>query len=223
MVEFSMPVSKAVSLPINFIVDNIINFHDLVDIRNQNLILAKENSKLKSLYIQSLHIKQENSQLKEIVKYTGARSTKYIATKLIAQSYQTYNNDAFISSGEAQGVLDGDIVIGRNALIGRVSQVGDHKSRVLLVTDINSHIPIIISGSNIKGVLAGDNSNVMRVLHLNKSAKINVGDMVFTSGDGDSIPPGFLIGVVTKFSNNNARVEVAENIKDLDIVSVISY
>ena len=223
VVEYSMPVSNTISLPINFIVGNIINFHDLIDAQNKNLILVQENEKLRSLYIQSLNIQQENSQLKEIVRYTGARSTKYIATRLISQPHQTYNSDVFVGSGNTQGVAEGDIVIGRNALVGRISQVGDHKSRVLLATDINSHIPIIVSGANLKGILVGNNNNIMKILYLSKSAPINIGDMVFTSGDGDSMPPGLLIGIITKFNNGDAEVEMAEDIKDLDMVSVINY
>lgn len=221
--EYSTPVSKTISLPINFIVKNIIDFQDLIYAQNKNLILTRENEKLKSLYIQSLNIQQENFQLREIIRYTGARSTKYLVARLVAQPYQTYNNNVFIDSGSTQGVREGDIVVGHNALIGRIDQVGEYKSRVLLATDINSHIPIIISGANVKGILVGNNSNVMKILYLDKLSKINIGDMVFTSGDGDSIPPGLLIGIITEFDNGDAKVEMAENIKDLDMVSVINY
>ena len=164
-----------------------------------------------------------NIQLREIIRYTGARSTKYLATRIIAQPYQTYHNNVFIDSGSLQGVKEGDIVVGRNALIGRIDQVGENKSRVLLATDINSHIPIIISGANSKGILAGNNGNAMKILYLDNSAKINVGDMVFTSGDGDSMPPGLLIGIISKFNKGDAEVKMAENIKNLDLISVINY
>ena len=225
VVEYSMPISTTISLPINFIVKKIINFNNLVDAQNKNLILTRENEKLQSLYIRSLNIQQENLQLRKIINYTGSRSTKYIATRLIAQPYHTYNNNVFIDSGSEQGIKEDNIVIGRNAFIGRISQVGDYKSRVLLATDINSHIPIIISGTkeNFKGILVGNNNNIMQILYLDKLAQINIGDMVFTSGDGDSLPPGLLIGAITKFNGKDVEVEMAENVKNLDMVSVISY
>jgi rod shape-determining protein MreC len=223
VVESSLPIARVVSMPLNLMVGMVVNFQELVDAKNKNIMLMKENEQLKSLYIKSLNIHQENKQLKEILKYVGLRSTKFLVARLIAHPYQTYSRNVFIDSGVNVGVKEGDIVTGNNALIGRVEQVSDNKSRVLLATDINSRIPVIVSGARTKGILAGNNSNVMEILYLEKSHHITIGDMVFTSGDGDALPPGLLIGVVTKVDKDSAQVEMVENVKNLDVVSVINY
>ena len=223
VVESSMPIARVVSMPLNLIVNMTINFQELVDAKNKNVLLIQENEKLKSLYIKSLNIHQENKQLKEILKYVGLRSTKYLVARLIAHPYQTYSHNVFIDSGEALGIKEDDIVTGNNALIGRVEQVSSNKSRVLLITDINSRIPVIVSGAKTKGILAGNNSGTMEILYLEKTHHINIGDMVFTSGDGDSMPPGLLVGVITKIDKGYAAVEMIENVKNLDVVSVINY
>ncbi|MES2677380.1 MAG: rod shape-determining protein MreC [Pseudomonadota bacterium] len=223
IVESSMPIARVVSMPLNAIVNTTIDFQELIDARNRNAILIKENEQLKSLYIKSLNIHQENKQLKEILKYIGLRSTKFLVARLIAHPYQTYSHNVFIDAGENQGVKEDDIVTGNNALIGRVEQVSASKSRVLLATDINSRIPVIVSGARTKGVLAGNNTNVMEILYLERTHHITVGDMVFTSGDGDSMPPGLLVGVITKVDKGYAAVEMIENVKNLDVVSVVNY
>jgi rod shape-determining protein MreC len=223
VVEFSVPIARTVSMPLNAVVNIAINFQELVDAQNRNEILTKENEQLKSLYIKSLNIYQENKQLKEIFKYVGLRSTKFLVSRLIAHPYQTYSQNVFIDSGETQGVKEDDIVTGNNALIGRVAQVSAGKSRVLLTTDINSRIPVIVSGARTKGILAGNNSNVMEILYLEKIHHITIGDMVFTSGDGDSLPPGLLVGIVTKVDKGYAAVEMVENVKNLDVVGVVNY
>lgn len=223
VVEFSVPIARTVSMPLNAVVNIAINFQELVDAQNRNEVLIKENEQLKSLYIKSLNIYQENTQLREIFKYVGLRSTKFLVSRLIAHPYQTYSQNVFIDSGETQGVKEDDIVTGNNALIGRVAQVSAGKSRVLLTTDINSRIPVIVSGARTKGILAGNNSNVMEILYLEKIHHITVGDMVFTSGDGDSLPPGLLVGIVTKVDKGYAAVEMVENVKNLDVVGVVNY
>ncbi len=223
LVNYSMPMARIVSMPLNAVVGMTINFQELIDAKNKNLLLVAENEKLKSLYIKSLNIHQENTQLKEILKYVGLRSTKFLVARLIAHPYQTYSRNVFIDSGSLQGVKEDDIVTGNNALIGRVEQVNESKSRVLLATDINSRIPVIVSGARTKGILAGNNSNVMEILYLEKNHHIAKGDMVFTSGDGDALPPGLLIGVVTSVDKGTAEVEMIENVKNLDVVSVINY
>jgi len=223
IVEFAMPIARVISMPLNAVVNITINFQELIDARHRNEILIKENENLKSLYIKSLNIHQENKQLKDILKYVGLRSTKFLVARLIAHPYQTYSRNVFIDIGENQSVKEGDIVIGNNALIGRVEQVSAKKSRVLLATDINSRIPVIVSGARTKGILAGNNTNVMQILYLEKVHHITTGDMVFTSGDGDAMPPGLLIGVITDVGKGYAVVEMIENVKNLDVVSVVNY
>jgi rod shape-determining protein MreC len=223
IVQSSIPIARLVSLPFNVVVNKVVDFQELFDVRNKNILLLKENEQLKSLYIKSLNINQENKQLKEILRYVRPRSSKFLVARLIAHPYQTYSQNVFIDVGEDQGVKDGDIVTGNNAMVGRIEQVNASKSRVLLTTDINSRLPIIVAGSRTKGVLAGNNSNIMEILYLEKDHHITVGDMVFTSGDGDSLPPGFLVGVVSKVNKSYAAVEMIENVKNLDMISVLNY
>jgi rod shape-determining protein MreC len=223
VVSYSMPVARIVSMPLNLVVSSGVNLQELIDAKNKNILLTKENEQLKSLYIKSLNIHQENTQLKEILRYVGLRSTKFLVARLIAHPYQTYSRNVLIDAGSSQGVKEDDIVTGNNALVGRIDQVSDDKSRVLLATDINSRIPVIVSGARTKGILAGNNSNVMDILYLEKVHHITTGDMVFTSGDGDTLPPGLLTGVVTAVGSGTARVEMIENVKNLDVVSVVNY
>jgi rod shape-determining protein MreC len=92
-----------------------------------------------------------------------------------------------------------------------------------LVTDANSRIPIIASKSRVRGILSGNNSLLMEVLYLQKNHAIRAGDWIFTSGDGDTLPPGLLIGVVEKVDVGYATVEMVENINNADIVTIMDY
>lgn len=223
ILEVVMPVSNVVLMPLNSVVELVSDFHELVDAKDKNAELLKENEKLKALYIKSLNINQENNQIKETLKYISLRSSQFTVAHLIGHAYQTYSNHVFISAGSDQSVKENDIVVGNNTLIGRVIQVNSEKSRVLLVTDINSRIPVIVSGAKIKGILAGNNSDLMEILYLEKNHKIKVGDLVFSSSDGDVIPPGMLVGVVVKTDKKHASVRMVEDVNNLDMVSVARY
>jgi rod shape-determining protein MreC len=219
----AVPFSSAISMPLNSVVNLATGFQELMNAKNQNAKLLQENHQLKSLYIKSLNISQENKQLKDIVRYASVKSTQFTAAHLISRSHQSYSHNAFISAGENRNIKENNVVIGKDSMIGRVYQVGSKKSRILLVSDINSRIPIIVSGSGVKGILAGDNGEIMEILYLGKDHPVEVGDLVFTSGDGDTIPPGFLVGSVVKIGKYSAFAKMAENVNSLDLVGVVNY
>ncbi|MFT6077575.1 MAG: rod shape-determining protein MreC [Myxococcota bacterium] len=223
IVGYSTPIARIVSAPFNAIVDVAINFQELMKIQKYNIALTKENQELKSIYVKSLNVLQENQKIKETIRYVSPKSSQFVIAHLLAKPNQIFSRNIFIDAGENYQIKEGNIVIGSSALVGRIEQVSENKSRVLLATSINSRIPVVILGSKAKGILAGNNSDLMKILYLQKDHLVRVGDMVFTSGDGDAIPGGILIGVITKTDTKNAYVKMIEDVKNLDVVSVINY
>ncbi|MFT6106685.1 MAG: rod shape-determining protein MreC [Rickettsiales bacterium] len=223
IVEYSTPIARIASAPFNAVVDVVINFQELMEIRKRNIFLTKENQDLKSVYIKSLKILQENRQIIKTINYAAPKSSQFVVAHLIAKPHQIFSRNVFIDAGENYQIKTGNIVTGSRALVGRIDQVGTEKSRVLLATNINSRIPVLISGSKTKGILAGNNSDLMKILYLGKDHSVKIGDMVFTSGDGDEIPSGILVGVISKTDRKNAYVKMIEDVKNLDLISVINY
>lgn len=222
-VNISLPVVSAAAMPFNGAFDLLANTKDLLNARNENKALKEENEKLKSLYVTSLNINQENKELRELLKFVSVKSTTFTAARLIGRSNQIYSNNVFINAGEEQGIKNNNVVTGKSSLIGRVIDVDHNKSRVMLITDINSRTPVITSKSRVRAILAGNNSDVMEMLYLDKNHSIEEGDMVFTSGDGDSLPPGILVGIIKKSTPDYVSVVAAENINNIDIVTVLDY
>jgi rod shape-determining protein MreC len=85
--------------------------------------------------------------------------------------------------------------------------VGNRSARVLLVTDINSRIPVLIGEARDRAILAGDNSSQPKLLYLAPGTETVPGDHVVTSGHGGVFPPGLPIGVVTQASETTMRVQ----------------
>ena len=90
-----------------------------------------------------------------------------------------------------QGLARGQAAITGEGLVGRLTEVGDRAARVLLITDLNSRIPVVVEGAHANAVLAGDNSERPRLdLSVAAPDAVKIGDRVVTSGEGGVFPPG---------------------------------
>lgn len=222
-VDISLPIIKVTSFPFNTAISLLTNFQELVNAKHENKKLKEENDRLRSFYIKAINISNENEELKDILRFVIPRSTNYEVAKVTGRTHGLFNQKLFLNKGSADGIKEGSVVTGSLGLIGRVVDIKENKSRLMLPTDSNSRIPVLASKARARGVLVGNNSSRMEILYLSKHHQIKVGDMIFTSGDGDVLPPGLLIGVVTKVDRFYVAVEMAEDISNADIVTVMQY
>jgi len=222
-VNVSLPVVKIISFPFNSVINLLVDFNQLIEAKKENAALREEVEKLKSFYITSLNIHQENLQLKEIISFVSVKTSGFKVAKIVGKSNQAFNQKFFLDAGKARGIEEGSIVTGDKGAIGRVVEVGENKSIVMMVTDSSSRIPVISSKTSVRGILAGNGSNLMEILYLPKNHDIVEGDLIFTSGDGDTLPPAVLIGVVAKVKDENVSVAMVEDINKANFVAVMNY
>lgn len=222
-VSVSLPIVKIISFPFNLVINLTTNLHELIDAKNENKILKEDLEELRDFYIKGLNVYQENKELRNILNFVTSKTSKFKVAKIIGRSHQIFNQKIFIDAGKNRGIKEGSIVTGTRGIIGRIIEVGEDKSRILLVTDANSRIPVITSQARARGILAGLNNDSMEILYVSKSHSIEVGDRVFTSGDGDTLPSGLLIGVVTKVDKSYVAVSMVEDVNNADIVTIIDY
>ena len=222
-IAISTPIIKIISLPINSSIDLVVNFNKLAMAKKENIQLKEELFKLQNYYLTSLAIHQENQELRSALNFVKSKTENYKIARVIGISHQAFDQKLFIDSGKSRNIKEGQIIAGNRGVIGRVAEVFEDKSRILLLTDSSSRIPIIASRARNRGILAGNNSGLMEILYLPKNHQINIGDKIFTSSDGDAIPPGLLIGVVKKIDKNSVYVSGIEDINSLNIVTIIDY
>ena len=114
-------------------------------------------------------------------------------------------------------------VSGSNGIIGRISHVGERLSRVLLISNINSRIPVIISEDGYHGMLVGQGRENPIIEFVEHIEKISIGDLVTTSGKGGIFPPFQLIGQVVGKKSNEIEISIFENIATLSHVKLLNY
>jgi rod shape-determining protein MreC len=220
-VNVSLPVVKLVAFPFNALINLVTDFHELVDAKKENKELKEELNKLKNFYIKSLNIYQENKELRNILNFVSSKTSSFKVAKITGRSNQLFNQKLFIDAGENREIKEGSVVAGEQGVIGRIVEVSQDKSRLILLTDASSRVPIITSKSRIRGILAGNGSNLMEILYLPKNHNVIQGDWIFTSGDGDTIPPALLIGMVKRVTKDSAEVEMIENVNNAEIVTIL--
>ena len=108
-------------------------------------------------------------------------------------------------------------------LAGRAAAVGLRSARVLLITDINSRVPVVVEASRHRAILTGDNSGLPRLAFLPANAAVRSGDMVVTSGHGGVFPPGLPVGRISRSDDGVVRVQPFVKFERLEFVRVVDF
>jgi len=193
--------SSVVSYPTKVIngIGNLASSH--IKVYDSNKILKEENEYLKNNLLNNDYLKLENSQLKKLVDENATSYENIVASRVMIDKQSLYLNSFIISSGSNKNIKKGMAVLDRKNFIGRIVDVNFFSSRVLLVTDLNSKIPVIMVPSGHQAILSGHGNDLLSLDYLPKNQKIQDGNTVYTSGKEGLFEPGIPIGSVLKKSN----------------------
>jgi rod shape-determining protein MreC len=195
----------------------------LVMMYQDNLRLEQENKRLLQWQQIALKLSADNRELRGLLKVVPDGALSYVTARVIADSGGGYVRAVMINAGTDQGLARGQAAITDRGLVGRLTEVGNRAARILLITDLNSRIPVIVERSHAKAVLAGDNSERPRLLYTNASEPIKIGDRIVTSGEGGVFPPGLPVGVVAALEGGPPRVEPYVELSQLGSILIVNY
>jgi len=171
----------------------------------ENIKLKNENIKLKEQIYDPDFLIFENNQLRQLLDEQVASSTNLVSARVMFDKQSPYLNSFIINSGSNKKIKKGMAVLDGKKFIGRIVDVNFFSSRVLLVTDLNSKIPVLIEPSGNQAILSGRGTNEPTLEYLPKNHKIQSGNKVYTSGKEGIFAPGISIGEAKK---NKDRIEV---------------
>ncbi len=203
-----LPVVTWVGAPFRFMVQSVRDMSGLTQIRAENARLKAENKQLHEWYQTAMLLRAENQSLKDLLNVIPEPDQSYITTRVIADSGSSFVKTVLIEAGKDNAVEDGQAVLGGQGMIGRIVEVGPRASRVLLLNDINSHIPVVIEGANQRAVLAGTNEDMLVLIHLPSDVMVEKGARIVTSGSGGMFPSGLPIGEVSDIKNGTPMVKM---------------
>ena len=169
--------------------------------------LKKENEELKNKRSKSDFLELENIQLRQLINEQIESKSNLVSARVILDEQSPYLNSFVINIGANKNIKNGMAVLDGKNFIGRIVDVNYFSSRILLVTDLNSKIPVVSEPSGNHAILSGRGNNMPTLEYLSESHEINSGDKIYTSGKEGIFSPGITIGEV-KINKEKDRFEV---------------
>jgi len=223
LTDDAAPALGALSRPIGAVATVTDRIRGVVTMYQDNLRLERENERLLQWQQIALKLSAENRDLRVLVKAVPTSAVSYVTARVIANSGGGYVRTVMVNAGAEQGLTRGQAAIAGDGLVGRLTEVGERAARILLITDLNSRIPVVIGPSHANAVLAGDNSERPRLLFASPSDPIKIGDHIVTSGEGGVFPPGLPVGIVAAVDAVSARVEPYVELSQLGQLLIADY
>ena len=182
--------------------------------------LKKKDYNLTNLIYENNFYKSENKRLKILIDEKNTFSNEYLLSKVLLDQQSPYLKSAIINKCFKHGIKLGVAVKEKSYFVGKIINVNFLTSRILLVSDLNSKIPVIIEPSGANAILSGQGHNDYAILeYLPKLKKIKKGDIVYTSGVDDIIPQAIPIGKVIE-KEENFFVEFFVDINQIKYVNI---
>ena len=194
----------------------------LFAVHAENERLREENRRLLAWQSQAVRLGVENRSLRTMLDMPAPEpAAAWVNARIVADSASPFVHTRLIDIGDAAGIAPGMAVMTPAGMIGRVIAVGDRSSRILLLTDLNSQIPVIVEGSGDQALLAGDNSAEPKLQFLPLNPRFQIGDRVITSGRGGVLPAGLMIGEISRIEGSRVAVRPAVDWHEVDFVAVL--
>ena len=208
-----IPVTKASGM--------IDDFQSYARLYEQNQQLRDELQQMKAWKEAALQLEQKNARLLDLSQVRLDPKLTHVTGVVLADSGSPFRQSVLLNVGERDGIRDGWATMDGIGLVGRISGVGQRTSRVILLTDANSRLPVMVQPSGQKAILSGDNSLLPPLDFLENADEVRPGDRVVTSGDGAVFPAGLLVGQVAMGTDKRLRVVLSADYQRLEFLRVL--
>ena len=221
LVDRFVPNMEWALVPVTKFAGMIEDFQSYARIYEQNQELRRELQQMKAWREAALQLEQKNAKLLDLNNVRLDPKLTFVTGVVLADSGSPFRQSVLMNVGRRDGIVDGWATTDGLGLVGRIAGVGDNTSRVILLTDSNSRIPISIQPSGQRGILSGDNTPLPQITFLEDPALVRPGDRVVSSGDGGVFPAGILVGQVAEGADGRLRVRLSADYERLDFLRVL--
>jgi len=206
---------------------------DLRELRQRNEELAAENARLLLEIIRLREIEVEAALQRDLLNFAQSHPSfdiqgAHIVGLVIGRDPSNLQRYATLDVGRKAGVVRNMPVVTNRGLVGRISEVGESWSRVLLITDVSSSVNAITQSTRATGLVEGRPDGLPVMRDIPQGDTLSVGDTVFTSGLGGNFPRQILIGQITAVERNDydlyqtAIVQPTVDFNHLEVVLIIT-
>ena len=217
------PVLSVVSAPFDAVRTSAAGVQNWASAYRDNQRLKAENRELMGWQSLAKELQVENDKLRALLHVTPRRDARYITARIVSGHGSAFSSAALISAGREEGVEPNQAVISERGLIGRVTDAGAYSAQVLLLTDMNSRIPVMNERTREKMILVGKGAALPSLSYVATDNATRKGDRIVTSGDGGVFPKNVAVGMVHDADKAAMQVELFANLADIEYASVVQY
>ena len=211
--------SVIVSSPSRGLKTTVTTIKNHINLYNDYRQLKEENLRLKNQAYDPNFLIFENKQLRQLLDDQITSSTNLVSSRVMLDKQSPYLNSFVINSGSNRKIKNGLAVLDGKNFIGRIVDVNFFSSRVLLVTDLNSKIPVIIEPSGYHAILSGIGKSEPILEFLPENHTVQFGNKVYTSGKEGIFSPGIPIGEVN-MNTENILVSLFSDLTQITFVNI---
>lgn len=217
------PVLEAASLPAVYVRGHWQRMSSYVELFGELEKLKTENERLRQWEWRAKRLERRLSHLRNLLNAVDEPALGFTTGRVIADARGPFVRSVLVNVGLGQGVKSGYAVINGDGLVGRTINVGDQASRIILLSDLNSRIPVLVGPAGVRAVLVGDNSARPRLEFVPDDETLYEGDEVYTSGHGGLLPRGLRVGTVVPGPGKGFRTRPHADLNELEYVSVLFF
>jgi len=221
------PAYAAVAGPVEALEHGTGAIGNLFNLAGQNAQLRAENAKLLQWQAVAMALEAQNDSLKSALDYVPSPTPEFFTAPVVADLGGVYARSVLVSTEPGNAVspaqLVGAVAMDGRGIAGRVVEAGNHSARILLITDLNSRIPVGLGVHGAPALMTGTNGPDPQLLYWSPGQPPAEGDMVLSSSAGGAFPPGLPIGVVHYSAQNEPEVLPLADLDDLRLLRLFIY
>jgi len=221
------PVLEKVHAPVAGFERWIGSIFEIFSVYEQNLKLKEENARLRQWRNVAIVLQGRVGRYQALLHAVPDPKMDGVLARVIGRANRPFLQTMILDAGRNQHALPGEAVMDARGMIGRIYLSGQRTSWVILLTDLNSRIPVTITASsgkasNIPAIMTGDNSKLPVLEMVSRTVTLHAGDQVTSSGDGGLLPAGLPVGTVVA-DGEGWRVSLLADATEAQDVEVLNF
>jgi rod shape-determining protein MreC len=217
------PIYAAIAGPLGIVRGTVATAAGLWDVSTENARLREENEQLRRWQSIALALDAENVRLKADLHWVPDPAPSYVTARVVADAGGIYAKAVLLSVGPNHGIRKGEVALDERGLVGRVTEVGARTARVLLITDMNSRVPVVLENSGAHAIVIGTNGPRPRVVYWPEGSMPQEGERVVTSTEASAFPANLPVGAVHYSAAKVPEVVPAAMLDRLEVVRIFDY
>lgn len=215
------PLFDIVAAPVRAVETMFEGMRTVASLREESVRLRVENERLKRWQRRAEILESENRQLRTVLGAVVPPDREAVTARAIAAPGSSFAHAMLIEHDKDERIHRGDPVVTADGLVGFVVETSKQHSWILLLSDVNSRIPIVLSSSSWPGLAIGQNSGLLSLSFLPLEAQPKENELVLTSGHGEILPPGLPVGRVVTGVGREFSIRPVVDLRKVSFVSIL--